>query len=186
MTSVSAKAKGKSDLDALSKVLDEIVDDSPEGFRAIIANLSEETIKALMFPKSGPGCYALFPSQYPGPYPGNLAKLLVTSDSQESVTDVLNTFYSRRRKLSPEALKIFMDNIAKMPLQKLEWQLNPNAEEGKFEWDADMPPNGWTEAPDDIKKKMLMRLPKEILALAIGQGKKKAPGPGPGPGKRAK
>ena len=101
----------------------------------------------------------LCPSQlgYCGPYPGFLAEILVKSSAEESLTDLSNAFYSRSRKLSPEALEVFQQKVLANPKKQL-LKLS-----GAY-------PNGFdkmTKAMPDFVKKLLLALPKKDFAQLL-------------------
>lgn len=122
--------------------------------------------------------YYLYPSQWydfvkefgsgaSTDYPGSLAKALVSSRDEESLTDLLNVYYSRSgtRTLTPEALKIFTETCVKKAAAGAKFLADNFIDE-------DMMPNGIWQAlkKSDGKalvKKIFMALPQaEIDKLA--------------------
>ena len=61
---------------------------------------------------------SLYPSEWPadkfGPYPVKLAKALILTDDNESITDVYNIFYSNRQ-VDEAAASVFMQDALKDP-----------------------------------------------------------------------
>ena len=86
-----------------------------------LKELSVEELKAIMEHHrefTGPYDNSLYPSEWPadkfGPYPVKLAKALVLTDDNESITDVYNIFYSNRQ-VDEAAASVFMQDALKDP-----------------------------------------------------------------------
>ena len=86
-----------------------------------LKELSVEELKAIMEHHrefTGPHDNSLYPSGWPadkfGPYPVKLAKALVLTDDNESITDVYNIFYSNRQ-VDEAAASVFMQDALEDP-----------------------------------------------------------------------
>jgi len=92
-------------------------------------------------------------------YPGKLAAALVKSKANESLSDLTNAFYSGR-KLSPQAEKIFTQDVLKNPWKAIDPYENKEVDEfitnGFGEWAKHNP---------KIFKLMLMKLKPNQLDL---------------------
>lgn len=149
-----------------------------DAFIAALDKASAGDVLKLMEDRSAPHAYLLYPSGWwdfvtdfakgsNTAYPGALAKALVGGKDEESLTDLLNVYYSRsnRRTLTPEALKIFTDTCVKKAAAGAKFLADNFIDDG-------MMPNGIWEAlkkPDGkaIVKKIFMALPQaEIDKLA--------------------
>ena len=94
-------------------------------------------------------------------YPGFLAKILVTTKANESLTDVCNTYYSSDRILSSAAKKIFMADILSNKKQTI-YIVTLGDGNGDGMW-----PNGWlkfVKAEPKTAKQVVLMLPKKYIA----------------------
>lgn len=132
----------------------------------------EEMLSFVRDPKNLPALKAAFKGRrgfgflYPSgwyskkPYPGVLAELLVHSSSVESITDLTNPYYNRNRVLSPEAKKIFEDNVFANVKEALLVAVFDKLEE------ALVPQGfmGYCKAEKATARRMLLKLSKADLA----------------------
>lgn len=157
-------------------VTGEDVDDMSEAdLVRFVSKASPAELKKLMFPGGRGGCQVLFPSGWAytctdAPYPAKLAQILVASKAQESVTDLANSFYNKKRKMEPEAMQVFLKSVLSLKPNALAQQLSG----GEATNVADLPGsnlcNGleiFAKNQPAMLKQILMKLPEKTRAALV-------------------
>lgn len=90
-------------------------------------------------------------------YPGKLARILVNSEAEESLTDILNCYYHSNHKLSPEAFQIFTNKCLKSSGDSLFPQPDLFITTAYNGW------SGFVKANKELAKKFIMKIPKDEL-----------------------
>ncbi len=114
-SAVALKAAKDKDAEYISDMIDA---EDEAGILKFVASAPDATLKKLVV--AGylvPSQWAYFTKK---PYPGKLTKLLIASSANESITDLLNTYYNRDRKLDPESVKLLKADILTNPKKALE------------------------------------------------------------------
>ena len=113
-----------------------------DSYDAFIDDLEAQGISALTAKMNEGAPYYWFPSGWRDtpwgkPYPKILAKALVASQDNESMTDITNVYYGGR-SLSPEALEVFKADVLAKPqevIKHMTTEFLPNGLEGLAQHD---------------------------------------------------
>lgn len=109
-----------------SPAADEVDDLEGTELVQFVQSASDADLKKLM--SGAQYARTLFPSGWAyattEPYPAKLASILVKMKAQESINDLANCFYNKKRKLEPAAMQIFLKSALSLPDGEILWQLS--------------------------------------------------------------